>query len=127
MKSGCSASTTSAAVLAVLREVRATNSFQSRSLPDFMLTGSTFGPRWLYTTTCSTDGVLCTASSTVSLSFTGVPRRQPPSCVSTTLALQSLIRSRKLSAAKPPKTTVCAAPMRAHASIPTTTSGTMPM
>jgi hypothetical protein len=28
---------------------------------------------------------------------------------------------------KPPNTTVCGAPMRAQASMPTTTSGTMPM
>ena len=33
------------------------------------------------------------------------------------------MRSRTASAEKPPKTTLCGAPMRAHASIETTTSG----
>jgi hypothetical protein len=47
--------------------------------------------------------------------------------VSTTFAEQSLMRSRKDSAANPPNTTVCGAPMRAQASMATTASGTIPM
>jgi hypothetical protein len=47
--------------------------------------------------------------------------------VITTFAPQSWMRSRSASAAKPPNTTVWGAPMRAHASIATATSGTMPM
>ena len=54
------------------------------------------------------------------------PRRQAPSPVTSTLASASLIRSRRASAAKPPKTTEWVAPMRAQASIATGSSGTMP-
>jgi hypothetical protein len=38
-------------------------------------------------------------------------------------ASENSIRSRTDSAENPPKTTLCGAPMRAHASIATTTSG----
>ena len=52
-----------------------------------------------------------------------LPRRQPPSAVTQTLALESLMRSRRASALKPPKITVCGAPMRAQASRPIASSG----
>ena len=39
----------------------------------------------------------------------------------------SFIRPESESAEKPPKTTVCGAPSRVHASIATGSSGTMPM
>ena len=55
------------------------------------------------------------------------PRRHAPSPVTSTRASASLMRSRSESAVKPPKTTECAAPMRAHASIAIGNSGTMPM
>ncbi len=44
-----------------------------------------------------------------------------------TLACASLIRSMSDCALKPPNTTECGAPMRAHASIAAMVSGTMPM
>jgi hypothetical protein len=63
------------------------------------------------------------ARSTLALSGTIAPRRQPPSAVMTTRALESRTRSASASAEKPPNTTVCGAPMRAHASIAITASG----
>ena len=45
----------------------------------------------------------------------------------TTLALQSVTREASASAEKPPKTTVCGAPMRAQASIAMTASGIIGM
>jgi hypothetical protein len=45
----------------------------------------------------------------------------------TTVALQSLIRSRSDSGANPPKTTLCGAPMRAQASIAIGSSGIIGM
>ena len=55
------------------------------------------------------------------------PRRHAPSAVISTRACASLMRSFSDCAVKPPNTTECAAPMRAHASIAATVSGTMPM
>jgi hypothetical protein len=49
--------------------------------------------------------------------------RAAPSTVISTLASENAIRSRTASAEKPPKTTLCGAPMRAQASIATATSG----
>ena len=54
------------------------------------------------------------------------PRRYPPSAVISTFASASLIRSRSASAENPPNTTECGAPIRAHASMATGSSGTMP-
>ena len=45
----------------------------------------------------------------------------------TTRASQSWMRSLSAVEEKPPKTTVCGAPMRAHASIATTVSGIIGM
>jgi hypothetical protein len=47
--------------------------------------------------------------------------------VITTRASASWIRSTSACAEKPPKTTLCAAPIRAHASIATTVSGIIGM
>jgi hypothetical protein len=55
------------------------------------------------------------------------PRRNCPSVVMTTLASASSMRLRSASAEKPPKTTECGAPMRAHASMATTACGIIGM
>ncbi len=52
-----------------------------------------------------------------------LPRRQPPSAVMRILLCESLMRSRKASAEKPPKTTLWIAPMRAHANMAMGNSG----
>ena len=56
-----------------------------------------------------------------------MPRRHASSCVISTSHSMSFIRAESDSAEKPPKTTVCGAPIRAHASIAIGSSGTMPM
>jgi len=56
-----------------------------------------------------------------------LPRRQPPSAVTSSLARASLLRSATASALKPPNTTLWVAPMRAQASMATASSGTMGM
>ena len=76
-------------------------------------------------TTCSTVVPPSRAASALALSGTRAPRRHPASAVTSTFAPASLMRSRRLSALKPPKTTLWAAPMRAQASIATAASGTM--
>ena len=55
------------------------------------------------------------------------PRRYRPSAVITSLASASSIRERSASAANPPNTTECTAPIRAQASIATTASGIIDM
>src|SRR5260370_25605201 len=70
-----------------------------------------------------TEGVSCNASSTAAFNFTSLPRRQPPSAVTTSLHCASLMRSTSAVLEKPPKTTECVAPMRAHASIEIANSG----
>ena len=52
-----------------------------------------------------------------------VSPRRAPSTVISALAWDTSIRSRTESGAKPPNTTLCGAPIRAQASIATTTSG----
>ncbi len=79
------------------------------------------------TTVCRTLGHCAMAASTMFFRGTTCPRRHAPSHVTTTEARASLTRSRTASAAKPPKITVCVAPMRAQASRATAISGTMPM
>ena len=72
--------------------------------------------------------VVCsTASSAADLRSTGRPRRQPPSAVMSSRACASLMRLASASAEKPPKTTVCGAPMRAQASMAMGSSGIMGM
>ena len=51
------------------------------------------------------------------------PLRRAPSTVISRPASENSIRSATDSAEKPPKTRLCGAPMRAHASIATATSG----
>ncbi len=79
------------------------------------------------TSTCSTIPARSTASSTAGLSADGLPRRYPPSAVMTTRASASWIRVARASEEKPPKTTECAAPMRAQASIAIAVSGIIGM
>ena len=71
-------------------------------------------------------GHSASASSAISFSGTIEPRRQAPSPVMSTFASASLTRSRNESDEKPPNTTECGAPMRAHASSDIGSSGTMP-
>ena len=79
------------------------------------------------TTQLFTPGASAIASSATVLSPIFEPRRHASSCVMTTSHFMSFIRPESESAEKPPKTTVCAAPSRVHASIATGSSGTMPM
>ena len=74
-----------------------------------------------------TLGAAAIASSAVSLSGTVLPRRQASSCVTSTSQPMSTIRPESESAENPPKTTVCGAPRRVHASIAIASSGIIPM
>ena len=65
---------------------------------------------------------LAMASSTLALSGTFLPRRQPMSAVTSATQPESLTRSTIESGEKPPKITECAAPIRAQASIATGSS-----
>ena len=56
-----------------------------------------------------------------------MPRRQPPSAVTITLAPASLFRSATASALNPPKIMLCTAPIRAQASIAIASSGIIGM
>jgi hypothetical protein len=76
---------------------------------------------------CFTLGDSARASSAFRFSGTRLPPRSPSSCVIRSSHSMSFIRPESESAEKPPKTTVCGAPSRAHASIATGSSGTMPM
>ena len=63
------------------------------------------------------------SSSTALLIGAVLPLRRAPSTVISALASENSMRSFTASGEKPPKTTLCGAPMRAQASIATTTSG----
>ncbi len=121
MKSGCSESKLTAVCWSA---ADSTASCHQTSRPSTMVTSD---PVRFRVTTFSTEGAFFTAASTWAFSGTSLPRRQAASWVSTTLTSASLSRSRTASAAKPPKITVCTAPIRAQASIPMAASGTMPM
>jgi len=75
------------------------------------------------TTFCTVWPGADSASSTAGFSGLGLPRRQVPSAVTTSLASASSMRLRSASAEKPPKTTEWMAPMRAQASMVMTASG----
>jgi hypothetical protein len=79
------------------------------------------------TTTFSIDGVSARATSAIGFSRCGWLRRNPPSAVTSTLQVASLMRSASESAENPPNTTEWAAPMRAHASMATGSSGIIGM
>ncbi|CFN75366.1 Uncharacterised protein [Bordetella pertussis] len=67
------------------------------------------------------------ARSSRGLYATTLPAREPPSVLMTTLGAASSMRWARLTEAKPPNTTEWMAPMRAHASMANTASGTMGM
>ena len=75
------------------------------------------------TTTVSRSGRSEITSSTCCLTGMNLPFRRAPSGRISALARETSSRSRTAVAAKPPKTTVCGAPMRAQASMAMTTSG----
>ncbi len=64
-------------------------------------------------------------ASTSALIAAVFPLRRAPSTVMSALASETSMRSLTLWGEKPPKTTLCGAPMRAQASMATTTSGIM--
>ena len=69
------------------------------------------------TSTVSTSDKPSIALSTVFLSGIFLPPRRPSLAVITMRQRASMMRSRSDSALKPPNTTECTAPIRAHASI----------
>ena len=74
---------------------------------------------------CSSDSISPATSSTADFMGVGSPRRSVASAVTSALASENCIRSLTDSAEKPPKTTLWIAPIRAHASIAATASGTI--
>ena len=121
MKSGCSAGRLAGGQSA---EAVFMSSCHQWSRPPEIGTAS---PVRLTTTQFFTDGVCASAPSTLALSGTALPRRQPPSAVMQIFAPQSLMRSRSASDEKPPNTTVWVTPMRVQASIATAASGIIGM
>ncbi len=120
MNSGCSASSGSGAQVA---SWRGTIDSQVTSRPGTSVIGLLVRVR---TSTFSTVGQPCSsAASTLALSATTLPRRQPPSAVMISLQPASRTRSRIASAEKPPKITEWVAPSRAQASSETASSGTI--
>ena len=79
------------------------------------------------TTTCSIFGRLERISSTFSFIGIGLPRRSDVLQVTSTLASETSMRSLTASTEKPPKTTLCVAPIRAQASIAAGVSGIIGM
>ena len=115
--SGCSLSNGSAGQSALAAAI---TSCHHTSRPGFIVTAES---QRLKTTHVSTVGDFASASSTLALSGTTLPRRQPPSAVTMTFDLASLLRSATASALKPPKITEWTAPMRAQASMAIAASG----
>ena len=77
----------------------------------------------LTTSTCSIEGVSFTASSVFSFIGAGLPRRNCPSEVMSSLHAASSMRALSAPGENPPNTTLCSAPSRAQASIATAASG----
>ena len=105
---------------------RSTMSCHHTSRPGAMVT-SAWSPSRRTTSTCSIDFDAVTASSAAPLRLAGLPRRQPPSAVMSTFAPASSMRPARASELKPPKTTVCGAPIRAQASMAIGSSGIIGM
>ena len=84
---------------------------------------STSAPVLRTTTTVSIDGTSPRNLSTAGLMSAALPLRRAWSTVISAFASENSIRSFTESGEKPPNTTLCGAPMRAHASIATATSG----
>ena len=66
-------------------------------------------------------------SSTLAFKGTSLPRRQPPSAVTTSFDWASVLRSEMASALNPPKMIECVAPIRAQASMAMASSGIIGM
>ncbi len=75
------------------------------------------------TITVSIEGTSSRKSSTADLISAVLPLRRALLVVISALASENSIRSLTESGEKPPKTRLCGAPMRAQASMATTTSG----
>ena len=75
------------------------------------------------TITVSIEGTSSRKASTSGLMSATLPLRRAESTVISAFASENSMRSFTESGEKPPKTTLCGAPMRAQASIATATSG----
>ena len=117
MKSGCSASSGSASHSS---SAASSASWYQTSRPSF-ISQSAFVR--CTTKIRSSDSRSPSVSSTCCLTGAVLPLRRAPSTVTSALASETSMRSLTDSTLKPPKTTLCGAPMRAQASIATTTSG----
>uniref|UniRef100_A0A6J5ZM70 Unannotated protein n=1 Tax=freshwater metagenome TaxID=449393 RepID=A0A6J5ZM70_9ZZZZ len=117
MKSGCSLSNASGGQIG---SAAASASSQITSRPSVISNGV---PAWRTTKIVSSESMWSSAPSTSLLIGVVLPLRAAPSTVISAFACENSIRSRTESTLKPPKTTLCGAPMRAQASIATTTSG----
>mmetsp|Transcript_5521 Transcript_5521/g.16323 ORF Transcript_5521/g.16323 Transcript_5521/m.16323 type:complete len:212 (+) Transcript_5521:1103-1738(+) len=131
MKSGCSAPTQRGSHSGFFVGIR---SFHSTSRLISYSMGITSCPRRSSTIMLRTinggipfSGAILQASFAMSYRLIGLLPRMTPSQVMTTNARASTRRSASALAEKPPKTTVCTAPIRAHASIASGSSGTMGM
>ncbi len=120
MKSGCSASSATGACSA---DADGTTWSQRTSRCSTIDTGSLV--RVTTRTFSTVRQPLSRAASTVALSGTTLPRRQPPSAVMIILQPASLTRSRMAVSEKPPKMTEWVAPRRAQASSAMGSSGIM--
>ncbi len=117
MNSGCSASNASASWLS---DWRSTMSCHHTSRPS--VHGTSVSVRRT-TSTCWIVDVSATAWSVFSFIGAGLPRRNWPSEVISSLAWASSMRAFSALGEKPPNTTLCVAPRRAQASMATTASG----
>ena len=121
MKSGSSASIGSGSQTG---SAAATASCQSTSRPSSIAQPVS---QRLTTTTCSRPGRSGRMPSTFSFIGIGAPRRRVASAVTSALASETSMRSFSDDAEKPPKTTLCTAPIRAQASIAAAVSGIIGM
>ena len=102
-------------------ETAVSASWSHTSRPAFHWTSS---PVWRTTKLVVTVGHSARASSTTAFKASPLAPRFMPSLVITQTAPASWMRSARLRAEKPAKTTLCTAPMRAQASTATASSGT---
>ena len=119
MNSGCSESSCSGEHSVSSFSI---TSLHQRSRPGFI--GASQSERGK-TITCSSAWHSGRTSSSSDFAGITLPRRNDPSTVIRTLASDSCMRSATARVEKPPKTTLCTAPIRAHASIATGSSGTI--
>ena len=117
MYSGCSASSGSASHSS---SAASSTSWYQTSRPSSIGASS---PTDFTTITVSIEGMSPITSSTSDLTGATLPLRRAWSAVISSLASDTSIRSATELGEKPPNTTLWGAPMRAQASIATTTSG----